>query len=150
VRHDLRVILTLAAAAMLAAAPTPEALAAATAACERDLKACAYRDQLQAEKHAADLQEAEVQRKILEAEREAALERVRAEEAAEAERVEALRKSCGRDYMRVRVGMRFAKVERCAGPFSVVAEDERGAVYEAEGGLVRVEHGKVVRLVHRP
>lgn len=61
----------------------------------------------------------------------------------------ARRKKCGRDYMRVKVGMKFSRVAECAGEFSLKYEDERANVYEAEGGLIRVEHGKITRVWRR-
>jgi len=74
---------------------------------------------------------------------------VEAMERAEAEAAAALKKKCGKDYQRVRPGMKWSRAQTCAGPFELVAEDETGAVYEAPGGAVRVERGRVVRWIAR-
>jgi hypothetical protein len=89
--------------------------------------------------------------------REAELAAARAKldaEIAEQEQAEAkaeadLRAKCGKDFHRVRVGMRWERVRQCAGEFEVRAQDERGTVYEAAGGLVRVENGRVTRWIAR-
>jgi hypothetical protein len=61
---------------------------------------------------------------------------------------EAMQKRCGKDYHRIRVGMSFARVQQCAGvELWVKYADATNKVYEGDGGLVRVEHGKVVSVL---
>lgn len=95
--------------------------------------------------------EAEAVYQADEARRAEVRERQRVEVAAEieAERQaeEALRAKCGKDFHKVRVGMAWARVQECSGPFDVKAQDEKGTVYEAAGGFVRVERGKVKRWI---
>lgn len=63
-----------------------------------------------------------------------------------------LQKKCGQDYHRVQVGMSFSRVLKCSSDFpdafELKYEDEHAKVYESEGGLVRVEHGKITRTWH--
>lgn len=60
-----------------------------------------------------------------------------------------LKKKCGKDYMRVEIGMSFERVRECAGPFERVAQMRRNSdgavatVYDAPGGRVYVVAGKV-------
>lgn len=133
-------MLKLIAAAILAVA-VPLQLQKARDACEADLSACAERDRLE-----------QTWRHEQEAARSAAVERQRQEvqdddaraAAADAE----LRKACGRDFHRLRVGMKFERVKKCSGLiFSAFAEDKSGIVYSAAGGFVRVERGVVVKWV---
>jgi hypothetical protein len=141
----------LAAAALVsttARADTASELQEATTACERDNVAChraeALREVLRAEQ--ARLADAEIERK--KAEQEAERARLAELEAAEQAKADALRKKCGADYGRVRVGMDWGRVRKCAAPdWWVKAQDDRGTVYEAEPGFVRVERGRVVRWV---
>jgi hypothetical protein len=79
------------------------------------------------------------------AEREAAA-KAEADRVAAAEQVreDALRQKCGKDFGRVRRGMRWGpRLQECAGPFVLVSEGVTGSIYEAPGGLVRVRGGKV-------
>jgi sRNA-binding protein len=104
--------------------------------------------------------EQERNRLVAQAAREAALEAQRAE-AAEEERITqeeerekeaVLRKECGKDFHKLRVGMIWTRVQKCSGleSFEVVSEDRVGRVYEADGGFIRVEKGKVVRWIAPP
>jgi hypothetical protein len=132
----------LTAAALLATTPLEQA----EIACERDYKACPERDRLRTEERAAPEHPAhkDLGRQLREAqENEQRAERKEAAKAAET------KKKCGSDYNRVRVGMAFARIQECAGPFRLQAEDEKGAVYTSPGGWVRVESGKVVKLLRR-
>ena len=70
-----------------------------------------------------------------------------AEKAADAAKETAMRKVCGKDYMRVHVGMTLTRALQCLGDLELVAQDERGSVYEATGGHVRIEGGKITRWV---
>ncbi|WP_248545281.1 hypothetical protein [Myxococcus fulvus] len=55
---------------------------------------------------------------------------------------------CGK--VKLRVGAKWGpRLRECYGPFTLKAQDEAGAVYEAAGGWVRVQGGKVVRWVAR-
>jgi hypothetical protein len=61
---------------------------------------------------------------------------------------------CGKDYMRVEVGMPFARVRECAGPFEIVGQarvdgGRVASVYDAPGGRVWVVGGKVASWVRR-
>ena len=60
---------------------------------------------------------------------------------------------CGTDYRRVEVGMDFARVRRCAGPFESVGQVQLAAgvatVYRAAGGTVQVINGKVTAWIRR-
>jgi hypothetical protein len=102
-------------------------------------------------------EETEYRRRM--AEQQVELERQSAEVAAaeEQERMseEALRKKCGKDYMRVAVGMPFKRVRECAGPFELIGQVRRNSdgavasVYDAEGGRVYVIQGKVASWAKR-
>lgn len=133
--------------AALAQSPAEEELKTARQECERSIVACARAEELEARvkaEHAAKADADAAARK----EKEAATLQSAAEDAAREQAEEnALRKKCGADYMRVRVGMRWTRVKECAGNFDLVGEDARGAVYEAEQGVVRVERGRVVRWI---
>ncbi len=68
--------------------------------------------------------------------------------ASEERETEALKKKCGKDFERIRRGMKFDRVRACSRiEFSFKYEDERATVYDSEGGMVRVEHGIITRLV---
>lgn len=66
------------------------------------------------------------------------------EQAKVAAEEEALRKKCGRDYGRMAVGMKWARVQQCSGSFALVRQDAAGSVYESGDWLVRVQNGVVV------
>jgi hypothetical protein len=87
------------------------------------------------------------------AKREAELEQQRREveefDRREAEKEATLKKKCGKDYGRVRVGMAWTRVNQCSGPFEIVSEDTTGTVYEGVGGYVRVQGGKIVRVLFK-
>lgn len=67
---------------------------------------------------------------------------------------EALQKKCGRDYMRIAVGMAIARVVTCAGPLELTGQVNRpgGIVSTFEGplGLVFAMGGKVVAWQRMP
>jgi hypothetical protein len=123
--------------------------------CERDSKACERLDQIKAKlKAESDRRAHEEYVKSLE--REAALRAHAAEESAREEAEEAardaeLKKVCGKDYHRVKPGMSWERVKRCSGveDFELRYADAVAKVYESEGGIVRVERGKVTRVVFK-
>ncbi len=118
--------------AALAAEPTP--LEKAQAACPEDPKACEEVTRIRA---ANDAQLSKTYE-----------ETVAAQDAAEKSKAEALQKKCGKNYRRLKVGMAWSVVKECTGfDWSVKAQDQRGTVYEAQGGYVRVEAGKVVKWI---
>jgi hypothetical protein len=131
-------ILALTAAALLATTPLEQA----EAACEHDVKACTDRDRLRQEAQAKPAKENQLDRQLREAQ---AAER-RAEKA-EQKRTAELKTKCGADYNRVRVGMTLDRVQECTGPLRLKLEDATGAVYRGRGGMIRVESGKVVRVL---
>ncbi len=57
----------------------------------------------------------------------------------------AIRKKCGADLMKVRVGMKFARVRECSGDFKLAGEDAEGEIYKAQHGRVWVRDGVVVK-----
>jgi hypothetical protein len=133
-------------AAVLAADPTP--LERAQAACEKNLDACKERDRLEAEARAAD--DARLEREYQEQKaRDAAAEKqADSDRAVEDAKDEALKKKCGKDYHRLKVGMSWSRARECTGmEWTTKAQDQRGTTYEAQGGYVRVEGGKVIRWV---
>lgn len=69
-----------------------------------------------------------------------------AELKAQAERLAAMRKLCGKDYLRIAVGMRFARVRQCT-RLEFVQEGETGfgQLWGASGGYVWVRRGIVTR-----
>lgn len=74
----------------------------------------------------------------------------RAADAAEEQAaVNAVKKRCGNDYMRVQVGMAWKRVKECAGEFHIKIDDPQFQVYEGVGGLVTVQNGVVRRVVRR-
>jgi hypothetical protein len=122
-------------------------LADAERACERDVKACARVDELKAAAKSDADRAYEAERLRAEAELRQRYAEQDAREKAEAEQEAALRTKCGADYMRVRVGMKWPRVQECSGPFDVKGQDERGTIYESAGGFVRVERGRVTRWI---
>lgn len=146
---------TLAAAAVLvlpavALADVAADLQRARDACEKDLKACAAIKPLEAAQAAED----DKRLAAKQAERDAALAEQNAQVAAEIAawevREDARKKICGKDYARVRVGMKFSRVQECAEigvEFELVGQNTRSSLYEIEGGIVRVENGKVAAWV---
>ncbi len=60
---------------------------------------------------------------------------------------ERLQKKCGRDYMRVAVGMSWSRVRECAGPFSAAAGSEGATLYRNQWIMLAVANGKVIRWV---
>jgi Zn-dependent M32 family carboxypeptidase len=144
----VRPLILAAALAWACAWGEPSALEQAEVACARDLKACAHRDELLVrEKAERDRLLAEQEAKRQEELRRQHDEVAAAEASEEAEQ-NALRKKCGKDFNRVRVGMKFARVEQCAGPLELRAETATYKIYEGSGGAVRVEHGTVTRVVY--
>jgi hypothetical protein len=121
--------------------------------CERDLEACARFEALEAEEEKATREANEKKARANQAAREAHLEqtraKLRAEDEKEAQQVAALRKKCGRDFGRVQVGMKWTRVRECAGPFEIAFEDPKGTEYQAEGGRVRVERGRITHVRYR-
>lgn len=122
--------------------------------CERNLDACRLLDAAQKQYEAEQDTKRKEEERIRAADREANTRHREAVEAADQAQAEAneaaLRKKCGKDFGRVRVGMTWKRVRQCAGvdlEWSTKAEDERGIIYECENGAVRVEGGKVVRWV---
>lgn len=96
----------------------------------RELEAKAWADKRKQEQEAFDAQ-------------------VAADQAAEEAGIEALKKKCGNDYMRVEVGMKWKRVKECAGEFHIKIDDPQFQVYEGIGGLVTVQGGVVRRVVRR-
>jgi hypothetical protein len=133
--------------AMLATAPGE--LEAAQAACEKSLDACRVYNALRAQAEAEEAARADAAVAEQRAKAEVVKQHADAQAAEDQAREDALRKKCGADYGRVRVGMKWERVRQCAGEFSLTGEDERGQIYEAAAGLVRVERGRVVRWVAR-
>lgn len=88
--------------------------------------------------------------------RKAALERqqaeVAAQDAADAAADAELRKACGKDYHRIKIGETWKRVQQCAGAFdwSITYQDAAATVYTAAGGFVRVERGRVTRWAAPP
>lgn len=129
-----------------------EQLEKAQAACAVDPKQCAQRDkiarQVYSEKLEADEKRRQEEQKAYEDRTNA---EIAAEEQAEQERQAKLKKRCGKDYKRIKVGMKFERFKLCSGfavdDFEVRAQDERGAVYEVNGGLLRVENGIIRRWI---
>jgi hypothetical protein len=74
--------------------------------------------------------------------------RYAAQQAAQAKAAAAVRRQCGADHGVVRVGMPFARVKQCAGPFRVTAEVNRRdgvlTTYQGQGKYVHVMEGQVV------
>lgn len=55
---------------------------------------------------------------------------------------------CGKDLNRIDIGMRFKRVQECSGrEFWLKYKDGKAAVYEADEGYVRVEGGKVTKML---
>lgn len=65
------------------------------------------------------------------------------QEAKERAAKKALRRRCGKYYMRVSVGVRFSKVKGCLGDLHLTYEDRDVKIYQGNGGTIRVEHGVV-------
>ena len=134
---------------VLSAPVAADDLANARAACERDFAACARVTELEAVEREAQDRQAEERYAQEQAARAARLAQEQAEaDALEREQAER-KKKCGKDYQRVRRGMKWSRVQACAGPFTMVSEDALGAVYKADGGWVRVHRGRVVRWTSR-
>lgn len=130
----------------------PQALQAAELACYRDVDACPEFNRLKAEKKASDDAQAEAGNEVASRVEAQELEQARAEDRAaddaEAKRLVALKAKCGKNYMKLRVGMSWKIARACTGmEWSARAEDRTGVVYEASGGFVRVEKGIVVKWV---
>lgn len=73
----------------------------------------------------------------------------REQEEARARAEEQLQAKCGRDYGVVKVGMSFARVNECAGPFSAVGANGARTVYDNGSVMVGVEHGVVINWVSK-
>jgi hypothetical protein len=84
-----------------------------------------------------------------EAEQQESLERAQAQWAAQDALTESLQETCGKDYKRIQVGMRWKRVEECADQeFSTKYQDAHSTVYESESMAVRVEQGRVTRILN--
>lgn len=71
---------------------------------------------------------------------------LREQEAEQQARLATMRKVCGKDYLRIAVGMRFARVRQCTRlEFTLQGETEFGQLWEAQGGYVWVRRGKITR-----
>jgi hypothetical protein len=80
-----------------------------------------------------------------EAERIAAVQAVQAREESERQnRLAAMRKVCGKDFQRIRIGMSFKRLQQCNDTeFWKYESDQLGTVYETEAHMVRVANGRV-------
>ncbi len=118
--------------------------------CEKDFNACPLRDQLEEQQRAEDRKRSDEEYERSKREAAALQAEAAAEEQAEQKAQEqadtALKKKCGSDFHKLRVGMSFARVKQCSGlEFELTAQDEKGSVYSASGGWVRVQAGRVTR-----
>lgn len=72
----------------------------------------------------------------------------RAAEAAYNKKEDALKKECGDDYKKVRVGMAFSRIQKCVGKFKLTSQINRAdgivSTYENPKGYVHVIDGMVV------
>lgn len=121
-------------------------LEASEQACERDYKACPERDRLRKETDAQRDAQVEAEEAAGQRQRDEQLASV---EALEQKEIAALKRKCGRDYHRVAVGMSFDRVRLCSGGLTLRYADGGAKVYEGSGGLVRVEAGKITRVLYR-
>lgn len=77
-----------------------------------------------------------------------ALEHAQAHWSAEEARTESLQKRCGKDFQNIRVGMTWKRAEECAGTeFRRKYQDQHATVYDSEDYAVRVEQGRVTRVL---